>query len=432
MLSSTRHLFTGLGTKFLLSSGLSEAGYQGDVLIEYYDRTANIRTGFVCDKGWDQVEAEVLCQSLGYKTGIPTFGGRGNVSAEQVSGFAVSQFECNGHESSLVECRSETSCRDDSLGCLAQEGVNRPDLPVCHGTDIAGVHCGSEDDIIQLLDQTLTCDPKLEEISFVGNVFKLKKEIAEVRRSFFQNRDWGQYIEVIPQLDVQMSLTLLEATSLNESLRLHAPFPGWTYLQSTFLWDNLVQLSGSLQDSLEAASKKMIQIYYNTLAIHRQIVVGVREAFKQNPDGYGQNMDKVTTFTRENSLRITEIRESFNQSSHVFLEIIEGLFQEDVLNSAERKILETNLEKLRRSMNGQEDQNSHNIQNNILASENIREYNNTLSEILKKYCSSHCTDGVKICSSCQHRGPREVCARNGTICHEWSHPLKACVETERR
>ena len=48
------------------------------------------------------------------------------------------------------------------------------------------------------------------------------------------------------------------------------------------------------------------------------------------------------------------------------------------------------------------------------------------------YCSSHCTDGAKICSSCQHRGPREVCARNGTICHEWSHPLKTCAETERR
>ena len=429
-LSSTRHLFTGLGTKFLLSARLSEAGNQGDVIIEYYDRSANTRTGFVCDQGWDQAEAEVLCQSLGHQTGIPTSGGQ--VPAGEVSDLAVGQFQCEGQESSLVECRTETSCGGHYLGCLAQQGVNRPDLPPCDGTHIAGVYCGSEDDIIQLLDRTLTCDPRMEERSFVGNVFRLKKEISEVKSLVFQNTDWGEYIEIIPQLDVQMSLTLLEATSLNESLRLRAPFNGWTHLQNDSLWDNLVQLAGSLQDSLETASSKMIQIYYNTLAIHRQIVVGVREAFNKNPGGYSQNTNKIVKFTRENSLRITEIRETFQLSALIFLEIIEGLVQNNVLNSAERRILKVNLERLRRAMDRLEEDETDRDEKITSSSEDMKEYNNTLSEILNKYCSSHCTEGLAICSSCQYRGPAEDCVRRGERCGEWYDQHQSCVRTQKR
>ena len=76
-LSSTRHLFSGLDSKFLIKAKLrvGSGDGKGEVLMDYYDRAGNVRTGLVCDKGWDRVDAEVLCHSLGYQTGLPTFGG---------------------------------------------------------------------------------------------------------------------------------------------------------------------------------------------------------------------------------------------------------------------------------------------------------------------------------------------------------------------
>ena len=77
-LSQFKHLFSGLETEFLIDAKLRigpEGGGRGEVILEYYDREAIIRTGFICDQGWDRVEAEVMCHSLGYETGLPTYGG---------------------------------------------------------------------------------------------------------------------------------------------------------------------------------------------------------------------------------------------------------------------------------------------------------------------------------------------------------------------
>ena len=73
-------------------------------------------------------------------------------------------------------------------------------------------------------------------------------------------------------------------------------------MESKELLDNLLQLSRFLESSLVTTSMKMSTISYNSLAINREIVGSVRDAFNENTRGYQNKTEKITFFTKENNL----------------------------------------------------------------------------------------------------------------------------------
>ena len=279
---------------------------KGEVLVEHYDRTGTLRTGHVCDSNWDKMRVDILCNSLGYETGLPTYGGYftidKNTNSDNNTRFVGRNFNCRGHERSLLDCQPQSACQQNDVRCLAQQGINVVDDEVCDAESIAGAICGTEIEIINHLDQTLPCNTSIYEKSYVWNVYKLKEEIATVESMVFKNHPWSQYIEVIPQIDAKMSLFVIEAWRQNQSLRLNEPSGGWEHLESSELLDNLLQLSRILESSLVTTSMKMSTISYNSLAINREIVGSVRDAFNENTRGYQNKTEKITFFTKENNL----------------------------------------------------------------------------------------------------------------------------------
>ena len=78
--------------------------------------------GTVCDDGWDNTDAGVVCRQLGFYSGVTAFG-----SARYGQGTGpiwLSRLSCFGNESSLFECgqlsvatKTCTHSNDASLGC---------------------------------------------------------------------------------------------------------------------------------------------------------------------------------------------------------------------------------------------------------------------------------------------------------------------------
>jgi len=77
----------------------------------------------VCDDGWDDTDAEVVCRELGFSGGYATTESKyGDVNLERQSGF--DDVRCNGYESSLVDCRHESydDCGDsEGAGVVCYE-----------------------------------------------------------------------------------------------------------------------------------------------------------------------------------------------------------------------------------------------------------------------------------------------------------------------
>ena len=56
---------------------------------------------------------------------------------------------------------------------------------------------------------------------------------------------------------------------------------------------------------------KMSTISYNSLAINREIVGSIREAFNDNTKGYQDKTEKITFFTKKNNLGRIAIKKNF-------------------------------------------------------------------------------------------------------------------------
>ncbi|XP_041478594.1 uncharacterized protein LOC121426374 [Lytechinus variegatus] len=86
----------------------------------------NGRWGTVCDDSWDDTDATVVCQSLGFSPGIA----RGNAHFGQGSGdILLSEVSCVGNETNLLDC--------------SNGGIGVHD---CSHSEDAGVVCSSDED----------------------------------------------------------------------------------------------------------------------------------------------------------------------------------------------------------------------------------------------------------------------------------------------
>lgn len=94
-----------------LVDGLSNTSGRIEVLI-------NGEWGTVCDNEWNLEDANVSCRQLGYKSALLNFTreyfGRGS------GPIWISNVQCNGNETSLLECRQE---RVLQRGCTHKQDV---------------------------------------------------------------------------------------------------------------------------------------------------------------------------------------------------------------------------------------------------------------------------------------------------------------------
>ena len=68
----------------------------------------------VCDQGWDDVDAGVLCRMLGYGTGEAT---RGSQFGEMATNYLMTEVRCSGSELSILDCPHSLrpSCASDQV-----------------------------------------------------------------------------------------------------------------------------------------------------------------------------------------------------------------------------------------------------------------------------------------------------------------------------
>ena len=96
---------------------------QGRVEVNYYGRW-----GTVCDDGWDDTDAGVVCRQLGYLHGtavISAFFGQGS------GPIWLDSVTCSGGESTLASCghlgvgvtRSCSHSEDAGVRCIAETGM---------------------------------------------------------------------------------------------------------------------------------------------------------------------------------------------------------------------------------------------------------------------------------------------------------------------
>ena len=86
----------------------------------------------VCDDGWDDTDANVVCKELGFSSGGYSTKESyfGKVDLERQSGF--DEVRCSGRESSLVDCRHEShdDCGDsEGAGVVCYQDYNDYDYP---------------------------------------------------------------------------------------------------------------------------------------------------------------------------------------------------------------------------------------------------------------------------------------------------------------
>ncbi|XP_078702578.1 scavenger receptor cysteine-rich domain-containing group B protein-like [Branchiostoma floridae x Branchiostoma belcheri] len=86
-------------------------------------KPGNLDWGTVCDDGFDDRDAEVVCRQLGYRGGVATVGGD---FREGTGNIWLRNLDCNGNESSLESCRIEN---DDNRNCGHRKDVG----VVCKG-----------------------------------------------------------------------------------------------------------------------------------------------------------------------------------------------------------------------------------------------------------------------------------------------------------
>ena len=70
--------------------------------------------GFICDDGWDIVDARTTCKILGYETVITTLTSRYN----ETTNYKLRNIRCSGSETSILDCRYSLSSR-----CSADEHI---------------------------------------------------------------------------------------------------------------------------------------------------------------------------------------------------------------------------------------------------------------------------------------------------------------------
>lgn len=108
---SLRFIFYCLAeTKVYLSDG-----YHGMVTIERYGIN-----GTVCGDGWDEREANVTCQNLGYAGGVVL--GPPEVYSRSLPVW-YTNFSCNGLEDSLTDCEVNTTIPLSCVQSIKNAGV---------------------------------------------------------------------------------------------------------------------------------------------------------------------------------------------------------------------------------------------------------------------------------------------------------------------
>ena len=415
VLTSRNYLFSGIKSKFFVGVNLVSKTTEprGEVVLSYYNRRATISSGFVCHEGWGKEEADTICRSNGFEEGLPTYKSHYMNISDAL--FVASNFKCRGQERSLLECKSDNACRDQSTGCLAQQGVNLND-GICTGADVAGVVCGSREEIVKELQKVIQCDEVLEERSYVGYMFHLKQEIAYTKQIVFSNKGWGEYVEPFPETDGQVSLVIIEATGLNRSMDLRAPMTGWQFLKGPDLWTGLVQMATSLNEAFKSASDGMATINYNTQVIHREIIFMARSAFLKDNGTLFESIDSIRNLTADSEMLMKESYSIFDKMAHMLRELVGGLKSNNKIEGEEAIQLKKAFNVLNASLiaNGEKKRKLEAEQTTAMVV--TTELYNKIESTVNKYCESYFTDITEVCHSCAHRGPTDECVRWGQRC----------------
>ena len=414
-------------TNFISSFSLVKNGTasenSGDVLLEYYDRDSVKREGFICDNGWNEVNSRVICQKFGFTNGLPSYNGYFTGSKDNNNKLCSSNFHCKMNEYDFLNCSPLNNCQYGEVGCLSQQGLNiKGDMLMlmgCKEKDIAGVICGTDQEIQNILSRsTQQCESDPEENVHIAKLYQIEKDVTETKKRIFEVKSWVHYLDVILGIDNKMASNLLEATSFDISMK--EPSQGWKHLSSNNLWDGLVQLSNSFKSSFSFGKNGMENIEKKSILIQKQIIEGVSITFEKNKEGYEENMKLIKSHNMDNEKTMNNIMKEFEKSTSTFMEIIESLVNEKSYTTEEVTFLKNEINELNIIIERNKNKSILSENNQKKFRDDTIELNQVFAVIKNQYCGKFCVQGTEVCNRCIERKPMTTCAKYGQTCDSWN------------
>jgi len=343
-LESENELFTGINTNFIKQlslkknkkityPALNKLLTYGDVLIHYYSRSGEIKTGLICDYNWDLADAAAVCRDLGHDTGLPTYNGQFTIDKKPY--YAVSGVRCEEGTESFKKCpfKLELPQADyfvqasmdqyDGTGYGCNRGIH---------SDAAGVVCGSEESIRTFMITGEQCGNYAAESNDILKTFTSLKTIKETSKIMSESKEWFELLLAMPMAVSQTSKILLESSQFEEDLKLSNPSgieSPWESLWGDSLQTNLLFLAHYLSNAIEKANFRLGLVNYNTKSMKKYLLEVSSNAFSKDEYEYKsllrRHLKIIYKYTDENIQQVQETFQLFQKAQLLIQDLLFSL-----------------------------------------------------------------------------------------------------------
>ena len=343
-LNSVNELFTGINTNFIKQLSLKKNEkitfpalnrllVYGDVVIHYYSRTGEIKTGFICDYNWDLADAAAVCRDLGYDTGLPTYNGQFTIDKNPY--YAMSGVRCEEGTESFKKCPFKLELpQADYFVQVSMDQYEGAGYGCNRGThsDAAGVVCGSEEAIRGMMVTGEQCENYDAESFNILKTFTSLKTIRETSKIMSESKEWFDLLLALPMTVSQTSRILLESSQFEEDLKLTTPSgieSPWESLWGDSLQTNLIFLAHYLSNAIEKANFKLGMINYNTKLIRKYLLEVSSNAFSKDEYEYKSLLQRhlkiIYKYTDENIKQVQETFQLFKKAQELIQDLLFAL-----------------------------------------------------------------------------------------------------------
>eukprot|EP00090_Calanus_glacialis_P015006 TRINITY_DN23895_c0_g1_i1.p1 TRINITY_DN23895_c0_g1~~TRINITY_DN23895_c0_g1_i1.p1 ORF type:complete len:1207 (-),score=282.43 TRINITY_DN23895_c0_g1_i1:76-3612(-) len=474
ILDSVPELFTGINTNFAIGyelkreenpqkapEGIKREKY-GDILVKYIDRKGIKKDGYICDNEWTYTDAEIFCRSRWHDhTGIPTYDGE-YIGNPRNTEYAISGMKCSSADT-FAECNFKTECSDNK--CKAQRsmwlfdgrgfGCNRGIK-----SDIAGVICGTQQQIDKIKNQALedSCnkDQLSDDTRTAAKMASIQQQATEVSQMMTKNRHWSEFLLPLPMTVSLISMLMLISAQYEGVVQIPTGHLNqkWEVLKFDILTPNLYKLNDLIIESFEYSTHAMQKININSVDMNEELEKSIKYSSskgKLEQRKLKRALRNIEEMSATNAKEATETINRFDAADNYIQELIQAMKLTQSVSEEDKKKLEllknaTERKKLRLEEKSQEKMEQYEMlkdteKKSRTALYEAAEKAKKASCLMDEHCSSR---GTRTCNSCQFKKAyirkdgedNPICLEQTERCVEEKQTCKIqaerCSKTEMR